>query len=194
MIAKQSDIVLNVKVKEEACPYDLVPTASTTAALVMGDALAIAVFQARGFSIEDFARYHPGGDIGRRLLLCVDDIMHTGNEIPMVSQKTSLPDTILEITSKRLGATCIMSKDDKLVGIITDGDLRRLIEKKRDIWNLKAEDVMTMNPKRIRSGVLAEEALLMLEKHGITQLIVTDENEYPIGIIHLHDILTAGIA
>lgn len=193
-LAKRSDVVLNVSVKEEACPYDLVPTSSTTAALVMGDALALAAFQERGFSVEDFAQYHPAGDIGRRLLLQVDDIMHTGEEIPKVNEDTSLPNAILEITSKRLGATCVMGGNGRLMGIITDGDLRRLIEKRHDIWDLRAKDVMSRDPRCIRAGVLAAKALLLMENHSITQLIVLDEKDDPVGIVHLHDILKAGLA
>ena len=193
-LAKRSDVVLNVSVKEEACPYDLVPTSSTTAALVMGDALALAALQERGFSVEDFAQYHPAGDIGRRLLLQVDDIMHTGEEIPKVNEDTSLPNAILEITSKRLGATCVMGGNGRLMGIITDGDLRRLIEKRHDIWDLRAKDVMSRDPRCIRAGVLAAKALLLMENHSITQLIVLDEKDDPVGIVHLHDILKAGLA
>lgn len=193
-LARQSDVVLNVGVKEEACPYDLVPTASTTATLVMGDALALAAFQERGVSIEDFAQFHPGGDIGKRLLLLVDDVMHVGEEIPKVDEDTSLPKTILEITTKRLGCTCVMGKNGRLMGIITDGDLRRLIERRHDIWDLKAKEVMTRDPKCIRTGTLAARAIHVMEKYSITQLIVMDENEDPVGIVHLHDLLKAGIA
>ena len=193
-LSRQCDILMDVSVKEEACPYDIVPTSSTTAALVMGDALALALFQERGLSIEDFARYHPAGDIGRRLLLRVDDVMHTDKEIPKVKEDTLLPDTILEITTKRLGCTCVMNDNSKLLGIITDGDLRRLIEKRHDIWDLKAGDVMTHDPKCIQAGVLAAKALLVMEEHSITQLIVLDEKENPVGIVHLHDILKAGLA
>jgi arabinose-5-phosphate isomerase len=193
-LARRSDVVLNVGVKEEACPYDLVPTASTTATLVMGDALALATFQERGVSIEDFAQYHPGGDIGKRLLLLVDDVMHVGEEIPKVDEDTSLPNTILEITTKRLGSTCVMGRDGRLKGIITDGDLRRLIERRHDIWDLKAKEVMTRDPKCIRTGTLAARSIHVMEKYSITQLIVVDENEDPVGIVHLHDLLKAGIA
>lgn len=193
-LADRSDVVLDVSVSEEACPYDIVPTSSTTATLVMGDAIALAVFQARGVSVEDFAEYHPGGDIGKRLLLQVDDIMHTGEEIPTVNQNTSLPNTILEITTKRLGATCVMNDEGRLAGIITDGDLRRLIEKRHDIWELKAGDVMTRNPKTIGKGVLAAKALLLMEEYSITQLIVVNTEGLPEGIIHLHDLLKAGLA
>ena len=193
-LARQSDVLLDVSVKEEACSYDIVPTASTTAALVMGDALALALFKERGLSIEDFAIYHPGGDIGKRLLLRVDDVMHRDQEIPMVQENTLLSDAILEITTKRLGCTCVMGGDGQLLGIITDGDLRRLIEKRHDIWDLRAGDIMTQDPKCIKTGILAAKALLLMEKHSITQLVVLNAEEEPVGIVHLHDILKAGLA
>ena len=194
VLAKQSDVVLDVSVKEEACPFDLVPTASTTATLVMGDALAIALFQERNFSVEDFAMLHPAGDIGRRLLLRVDDVMRTGEDIAKVGEDASLSQAILTITSKRLGATCVMNKKDHLVGIITDGDLRRLMEKDEDIHQLKAGDVMTKNPKSVKAGVLAVEGLRVMEEFSINQLIVTNEQGDPFGMIHIHDLLKAGLA
>ena len=194
VLAKQSDVILDVSVKEEACPFDLVPTASTTATLVMGDALALAVFQERGLSVEDYAVFHPGGMIGRRLLLKVNDIMHSGQDVPRVSEDTKLPNMILEITSKRLGCTCVMGEDHSLRGFVTDGDLRRLIEKRHDIWDLRARDIMTKEPKTIRSGVLAAQALRIMEEYGITQLIVVDAKGAPQGIVHIHDILKAGLA
>lgn len=193
-LGRQSDVILDISVKEEACPFDIVPTSSTTATLVMGDALALAVFEERGLSVEDFAQFHPAGDIGRRLFLRVEDIMHTGDEIPVVDEATSLPNAVLEITTKRLGCTCVMKKNEKLKGIITDGDLRRLIERRHDIWDLKATDVMTPDPKCVLPGVLAAKALLLMEKHSITQLVVLDTKGVLIGIVHLHDILKAGIA
>jgi len=193
-LAKSSTVVLDVSVKEEACPYDLIPTASTTATLVMGDALAVALLQQRGFSIDDFAQFHPGGNIGKRLLLRIDDIMRTGDDIAKVNENAPLPKTIIEITSKRLGATCIMDDEDNLVGIITDGDLRRLIEQRHDLWKLRAKDVMTRNPKCVASGVLAVEALNLMEKYSINVLIIVDKKNYPIGMVHIHDLLKAGIA
>lgn len=191
-MAKYSDVVLDVSVKEEACPYDLVPTASTTATLVMGDALALALFEERGFSVEDFAQYHPGGSIGRQLILQVDDVMRTGDDIAKVYMDTPLSQAILQITSKRLGATCVMEKD-KLAGIITDGDLRRLMENTHDIWDLKAEDVMTTNPKCVNSGVLAVTALQVMEEFSINALIVIDKKDNPVGMVHIHDLLKAGV-
>jgi len=193
-IAKRSDIVLDVSVKEEACPFDLVPSASTTATLVMGDALALALFQERGFSVEDFAMYHPGGNIGKNLLLRVDDVMRTGDDIPIVSEEAPLPHVILTITSKRLGATCVVDKKNDLCGIVTDGDLRRLIEQNHDIWHLKASDIMSKDPICIPSGVLAAKALNVMEGHSINVLIVTDETGNPVGMVHIHDLLKAGLA
>jgi arabinose-5-phosphate isomerase len=191
-MADYSDVILDVSVKEEACPFDLVPTASTTATLVMGDALALALFQERGFSVEDFAQFHPGGSIGRRLILQVDDIMRKGEDIAKVNQDTPLSQTILEITSKRLGATCVMNKNH-LAGIITDGDLRRLMENKHDIWDLKAKDIMTVNPKCVDSGVLAVKALQVMEEYSINALIVVDLKRNPVGMVHIHDLLKAGV-
>lgn len=192
-LARQSDVVLNVSVKEEACPYGLVPSSSTTATLVMGDALAITLFQRRGFSVEEFAQLHPAGTLGRRLLLRVDDVMRTGNDIAKVPLDASLSKTILEITSKRLGATCVMNGNDELKGIITDGDLRRLIEKGNEIWNLKAKDIMNPHPKCIPRGMLAAQALHVMETYSINQLIIVDEKGKPVGMIHIHDLLKAGI-
>lgn len=193
-MAARCDVILDVSVKEEACPFDFVPTSSTTATLVMGDALALALFQERGLQIEDFARYHPGGDIGKKLILKVDDIMHKGKDLPVADEDTPMPKTILEITSKRLGAICVLNKHKDLVGIITDGDLRRYIEQKRDIWDLKAKDLMTLNPKCIPIGSLAGKALHDCEKYSVSQLIVLDAEQKPVGMVHLHDLLKAGIA
>ena len=193
-LAKRSDVVLDVSVKEEACHYDLVPTSSTTATLVMGDALALVLFQERGLSIEDFAQFHPGGDIGKRLLLQVDDVMRTGEDIAKVNMDVPLSQAILEITSKRLGATCVMDGDGKLVGIITDGDLRRLMERRQDIWALKAKDVMTEKPKCVPFGVLAAKALHVMEEYSVNQLIIVDKKMDPVGMVHIHDLLKAGIA
>lgn len=192
-LAKDCDIVLNVGVKEEACPYDLAPTASTTAALVMGDALAIVLLEMRGFTAEDFALLHPAGSLGKRLSLRISEIMYTGSDVPIVNEETSLKDTIIEITSKRLGTTAVVDKNDKLIGIITDGDLRRLLEKTTTIENLKAKDIMSKNPKTISSEFLASFALQQMEKFSITSLIVIDENKFPIGIIHLHDLVRLGL-
>lgn len=192
-LGKECDLVLNVSVKEEACPHDLAPTASTTAALVMGDALAIALLELRGFTAEDFAMLHPGGSLGKRLSLKISEIMITGNSLPKVYEKASIKDAILEITSKRLGATCVLNDKDILVGVITDGDLRRLLEKTLDIKNLTAADVMTRQPKTIRKEFLASFALQQMENYNITSLPIVDENNKPEGILHLHDLVKLGL-
>jgi len=192
-MALRADVVLDISVKEEACPYDFVPTASTTATLVMGDALALALFQERGFSMEEFAQYHPGGAIGRKLLLKVDDIMRSGDDLATVKIDTPMPEVILEITSKRIGATCVM-EGEKLVGIITDGDLRRYMEHHDHLWQLTAKDVMCLQPKCIPAGILAAKALHVMELHSINQLVVLNEHRFPVGMVHVHDILKAGVA
>jgi len=192
-LAKECDIVLNVGVKEEACPYDLAPTASTTAALVMGDALAITLLELKGFSKEDFGMLHPGGSLGKRLSLKISEIMILGDDVPVVKEKTSIKDTIFVITSKRLGMTCVVDESGKLSGIITDGDLRRLLEKTLDIKNLSAGDVMTKKPKTLNKDLLASFALQQMENYNITSLIVVDENDYPEGVVHLHDLVKLGL-
>lgn len=192
-VAEKSDVVINVSVEEEACGNNLVPTSSTTAALVMGDALAIALLEERNFSSEDFAFFHPGGNIGKKLLLKVSDIMHTGKDIPLVSETTGMKETILEMTSKRFGATTVVNSKGELVGIFTDGDLRRLIEKKDSIFNLKAKDAMSTNPKTISKEALAARALNLMEKYKITCLVIVNGKKEPVGIVHLHDLLKARV-
>ncbi len=192
-LGKESDIVLDVSVKEEACPYDLAPTSSTTAAIVMGDALAMALLDKRKFTIEDFAFYHTGGMLGKRLLLKIEEMMVTGDAVPKVKQNVPIKDAILEMTSKRLGATCVIDENEKLVGIITDGDLRRLLQKTTDLTFLTAEMMMTRHPKTIFKDALAAVALQEMEAHKITQLIVIDEERHPIGMIHLHELVEAGL-
>jgi arabinose-5-phosphate isomerase len=192
-VAEKSDVVINVSVGEEACPYNLIPTSSTTATLVMGDALAIALLEERHFSSEDFALLHPGGQLGRKLLLKVSDIMHTGDQIPIVSEETNIKDVILEMTSKRLGTTTVVNKKGELVGIFTDGDLRRLVERTDKIFSLKAKQAMTENPKTIDGNELAAKALNMMESYSITSLVITNGKREPVGIVHLHDILKAGV-
>lgn len=191
-LAKEADIVLDVSVEEEACPYDLAPTSSTTATLVMGDALAIALLKAKNFTKEQFAFYHPGGTLGRRLTLKVEEIMTSGENVPVVKQDVDLHSAILEMTSKRLGATCVVDEEGKLVGIITDGDLRRAMEKYSNLSQLKAKDVMGKNPKSIRPDVLASYAIQLMETYKITQLICVDDENHPIGMIHLHDLVNLG--
>jgi arabinose-5-phosphate isomerase len=194
-IAKYGDIVLGVKV-DEACPHNVVPTSSTTATLALGDALAIALMDKRNFSIEDFASLHPGGTLGRKLLLTVEELMHTGEQLPRVFQDTPTKDVIFEITSKRLGVTAVLNRDSELVGVVTDGDLRRAIERYDNVLSRSASDVMTKNPKVIKKDALATYALKKMEEFSITSLFVVEKEgeKRPMGIIHIHDLLKAKIA
>jgi arabinose-5-phosphate isomerase len=196
-LAKNSDVVINVGVKEEACPLGLAPTASTTAALAMGDALAVALLDKRGFREEDFACFHPGGTLGKKLLLRVRDLMHIGDAVPAVSEATLIKDAIYEISSKKMGVTSVLDGTGKLVGVISDGDLRRWMEKTEktgeNLLTKKAKDIMTRNPKVISREALAAEAVAIMEKNSITCLIVTDRDAKPEGVIHLHDLLKAGV-
>jgi len=192
-LARECDIFLSIAVKEEACPYDLAPTASTTATLVLGDALAVSLLKKRNFTPKDFAFLHPGGSLGKRLSLKITEVMITGVNIPIVKQDASIKDVIVEITSKRLGATCVVDSSDKLTGIITDGDLRRLLEKTLNISGLLAKDVMTKNPKVLKEEYLASFALQQMENFKITSLVIVDDQEHPIGIVHLHDLINLGL-
>jgi arabinose-5-phosphate isomerase len=194
-LARAGDVNLNVHVKEEACPLGLAPTASTTATLALGDALAIAIMGKRGFKKEDFAILHPGGALGKRLLLKVEGLMHVGKAFPMVSEKTLMKDAIFEITSKRLGVTGVCNAEGHLVGVITDGDLRRALEKFSDLFNREASEVMTKNPKWIEKDALAAKAVQRMEEYSITSLFVFNKagDKVPAGIIHLHDLLKAGV-
>ncbi len=192
-LALQSDVVLDISVKEEACPHDLAPTSSTTATLVMGDALAVVLLDKRNFSKDDFAMFHPGGNLGKRLLLKIEELMIDGISVPKVGLKTNLKDAILEMTTKRLGATCVVDGAGVLAGIITDGDLRRLLQKTNDISGFIAEEVMTKNPRTIKKGSLAATALQEVESFSITQLIIVDEKHIPVGMVHLHDLVKAGL-
>ena len=191
-LAKSGDAVLDISVKEEACPLGLAPTASTTATLAMGDALAVAVLDKRGFNKEDFALLHPGGSLGKRLLVRVSDLMHTGEAIPVVTENTVMKVALFEITSKRLGVTGVLDDEGFLEGAITDGDLRRAMEKGLDVLNKNASEIMTRNPKKIGADALAAEALQKMEQHSITSLFVMD-GEKVAGIVHLHDLLKAGV-
>lgn len=192
-LGKISDVVLDASVKEEACPHNLAPTSSTTAAVVLGDALAIALLQKREFTTENFAMVHPGGNLGKRLLLKVEDIMVKDDDIPIVKTNANLKDLIYMISSKRLGCSCVVNKN-KIVGIITDGDIRRLLEKNLDgIKNTKAMDIMNSNPKIISKDMLANSALELMEKNKIMQLIVGDKQKRPIGIIHMHRLIEEGL-
>ena len=193
-LSRAADVVLNAGVKEEACPLGLSPTASTTAALALGDALAVVLLEKKGFKEEDFALRHPGGMLGRKLILRVDDLMHRDSDMPLVREETPVKEAILVITSKRLGVTGVTNDRGDLVGAITDGDLRRGLESKGDIFRLKAKDLMTRNPKIIPPDALAARALAVMEEYSITSLFVLQNGgRKPIGIIHLHDLLKAGI-
>lgn len=194
-LARAGDVVLDVSVQEEACPLGLAPTASTTAALAMGDALAVALLEKRGFDKEDFAIRHPGGKLGKRLLLKVTDLMHVGEELPTVYEDTLMKEAMMEITSKRLGVTGVVNERKELVGVITDGDLRRALERYPDLLDRKAAEVMTRNPKWIEADTLAAQAVQQMEEHTITSLFVFDKagEMIPRGIIHLHDLLKAGV-
>ncbi len=193
-LAEKSDVTINIGVVEEACPFDLAPTASTTATMAIGDALAVALLELRNFSLEDFARLHPGGAIGRKLLLRIDDLMSTGERLPRVRPETLLKDAIMEITSKRFGATSVVNGNDHLLGIITDGDVRRLIEKRKDLWDLKAEEVMTRNPIVVKTGILAADAFNVMKIRAINTILVVDAENRLVGIVHIHDLLKAGIS
>lgn len=192
-LAKSADYVLNCTVEKEACPNNLAPTSSTTAQLVLGDALAVALLYCKNFTAQDFARYHPGGSLGKRLYLKVSDL-YVKNEKTQVSLSTPLRDTLMEITSKRLGCT-VVAEEDNILGIITDGDLRRMLNNKNiiDTQTQTAEQIMTKNPKTIAADAFAVEAFTIMQQHHITQLIVTDENNKYLGIIHIHDLITEGI-
>ena len=192
-LAERSDIVLDVEVKQEACPNNLAPTSSSTAALVMGDALAVALLEKRNFSSKDFALLHPGGSLGKKLTMTIDDIMFTGDRLPLVTEDTILEKVIFEITSKRFGSACVVNGEGKLKGIITDGDIRRLLEYKKDIWKTQAQEIMTKNPKTIKQGELTSVALKILTDYSIMQIIIVDDANIPQGIVHLHDLLEAGI-
>jgi arabinose-5-phosphate isomerase len=195
-LAKAGDVFLDISVKEEACPLGLAPTASTTATLAMGDALAVALLIQRGFNAEDFALFHPGGALGKKLILKVEDMMHVGDAIPLVRGETLMREALFVITAKGLGITGVIGADGGLVGVITDGDLRRALEQGLDIINLPAESLMKVKPKRINRSELAAKALQQMEQFSITSLFVfeDDNNSRPVGIIHLHDLLKAGLA
>ena len=193
-LAKRADVVLDVSVEREACPLGLAPTSSTTAALVMGDALAMALLKKKGFKREDFAIVHPAGSLGKKLLLRVEDLMHTVNEVPMVLPRTPMKDVVIEISEKRLGMTTVVDEEGRLVGVITDGDLRRLIERMgKAMFDATASEVMTKRPKVIERDALAVRALNEMEKYSITSLVVVDAEGKVEGVIHLHDLLKSGI-
>jgi len=190
-LAKHSDIILDTTVQQEACPNNLAPTTSTTAQLVMGDVLAVVLMELKGFNSDDFAKFHPGGTLGKKLYLRVSDL-YAVNEKPKVSSSQSLKDVIVEISKKRLGATAVVDEQDNLLGIITDGDLRRMLEKDGNVEKFTAKDIMTKDPKTIGADELAVDALDMMRKNEITQLVVVDNKKYS-GIIHLHDLIREGL-
>lgn len=194
-LARACDIFLDVSVAEEACPLGLAPTASTTATLAMGDALAVALLERRKFTADDFALFHPGGALGKRLLLRVEDLMHRGDELPVVAAKTPLKEALFVITEKKLGVTGVLNGEGALVGVFTDGDLRRAMGRGYDVLDTPICDMMAVNPKRVVRSALAARALKLMEDHVITSLFVFDgeESREPVGILHLHDLLKAGI-
>ncbi|MCD5985263.1 KpsF/GutQ family sugar-phosphate isomerase [Pseudomonas sp. CDFA 610] len=192
-LAKAADVNLNVSVLHEACPLNLAPTSSTTAALVMGDALAVALLEARGFTAEDFAFSHPGGALGRRLLLKVEHVMHSGDALPTVKRGIPLRDALLEMTRKGLGMTAVLETDGTLAGIFTDGDLRRTLDRPFDIRETTIDEVMTIHGKTVNADMLAAEALKIMEDNKISALVVVDENDHPVGAFNLQDLLRAGV-
>jgi arabinose-5-phosphate isomerase len=192
-LSKAATANINVRVEREACPLDLAPTASTTAALAMGDALAIALLESRGFTEQDFARSHPGGALGRRLLLLIDDLMHTGDAIPAVGPDTLLSSALMEMTRKGLGMTAVVDEEGYLAGIFTDGDLRRAIDHKVDVHVARMRDVMTTNCKTVHPGMLAAEALQLMDSKMINALPVVNDANKLVGALNMHDMLRAGV-
>jgi len=192
-LAKQADVVIDVGVDKEACPLNLAPTSSTTATLVMGDALAVALLESRGFTEEDFARSHPGGTLGKRLLLFVKDIMHSGDAIPLVLESAKLTDALLEMTGKGLGMTAVVNEKQELAGVFTDGDLRRVLNQRLDIANIDIRDVMTRNPVTCRADMLAAEAVAIMESRKINGLVALDDSNRVVGALNMLDLLAAGV-
>ncbi|MBX2932494.1 MAG: KpsF/GutQ family sugar-phosphate isomerase [Chitinophagaceae bacterium] len=190
-LAVESNIILNTTVSKEACPNNLAPTSSTTAQMVMGDALAVALIELKGFTGKDFAKYHPGGNLGKRLYLRVEDL-YKNNEKPQVNESAELKEIIIEITKKRLGVTAVMNNKNELTGIITDGDLRRMLEKNENIIQLTAKDISSKNPKTISPDTMAVQAMEILRKHNISHILVTENNQY-LGVLHIHDLIKEGI-
>lgn len=191
-LAHQADFVLNATIGQEACPLNLAPTTSTTAHLALGDALAVCLLEARDFSSEDFAQYHPGGSLGKQLYLRIDDLIKQ-NQLPRVKANANFKEVIFEISAKRLGATSVVDDEGKLIGIITDGDLRRLMESDRDVNKVSARDFMTANPTSLSSEDFAAKALQIMQSKNITQIVAVKDDK-PIGFVHLHDLLKEGIA
>lgn len=192
-LARLADIYLDISVEKEACPLGLAPTASTTATLVMGDALAVALLMNRNFSKDDFARFHPGGSLGRKLLLTVADLMHTGDAIPTVKADCLLSNALIEMSDKRLGMTTVVDANNQLIGIFTDGDIRRSLDKNTDLQKTKIMDVMTKKFMSINKDELAAKALSVMREYHITTLPIIDDQQHTLGIIHMHDLLQAGV-
>lgn len=192
-LAKQADAVLDVSVEKEACPLNLAPTSSTTVTLVMGDALAVALYRSRDFSPEDFARSHPGGQLGRRLLMYVSDVMHTGNTIPVIEDKASMQDALLEMSSKGLGMTAIVNKNNEMIGIFTDGDLRRTLNEGLDLYTSSITELMGKNPVTTHADRLAAETVQLMRDKKINGLFVVDDKQQIVGALNMHDLLKAGI-
>ncbi len=193
-IAKSSDVVLDVSVEKEACPLNKAPTASTTATLAMGDALAVCLLEKRGFSEEDFLIYHPSGNLGKGFLYKVEELMLSGEKLPLASQDDKFTDVIELISNKKLGLAILTDKKGIMTGVLTDGDIRRTLIKYKSVENLKAKEVMTVNPKTVLPDALAAKALNLMEKYSITALAISDAKGFPVGVIHIHDLLKAGVA
>lgn len=191
-LAQVADVNLDISIEQEACPLDLAPTTSTTVTLVMGDALAVALLEAKGFTARDFAFSHPGGALGRKLLLRIEDVMHNGSEVPSVKEQTALTQALVEMTEKGLGMTTVVDDQGNLIGVFTDGDLRRSVDQKVDINEVSIGDVMSRKPKTVNKSMLAAEALGLMQSEKITALVVEDEHQ-AVGIIHMHDLLRAGV-
>ena len=192
-LAENATINLDVSIKQEACPLGLAPTTSTTVALVMGDAIAVALLQARGFTAEDFARSHPGGTLGRKLLLKIDELYHHGDALPVIHEDKSIRDALIEVSLKKLGMTCVVNSAGKLTGIFTDGDIRRSLTQADDINQTPLNSVMTTHPQCIKKGMLAAEALSLMQNKSITALVVVNDENQPIAVLHIHDLLRAGV-
>ncbi len=192
-LAQAADVNLDISIEAEACPLDLAPTSSTTVTLVMGDALAVALLEARGFTKEEFAFSHPGGALGRRLLIRASDLMHAGTELPKVTPDTPLSVALVEMTRKGFGMTTIVDASDQLIGVFTDGDLRRCVDQGANLATATMAEVMTRNPLTVKTQLLAAEALTLMEQRKITALVVEDDENHPVGLLHMHDILRAGI-
>ena len=192
-LGRESDCILDASIEKEACPLNLAPTASTTVALALGDALAVALVECRGFKAEDFAMFHPSGSLGKRLLTTVSDLMHVGNEVPIIYETDTVEKAVQEINEKRFGCTAIINDKQELTGIITDGDLRRSLAKYNTINKLTAKDIMTYNPKMIKKHELAAKALHIMEEYKISSLFIIDDNKNPEGILHFQDLLKYGL-